>query len=106
MLHFNGLEPIDFGGKECKVIADQELKLRIRAINGHIDSNDQLTDLLVQCFDDDYAKDFVRNKLSWDDKVVVAAYISGGETAVNRLSRATDGAIETYLERAIGNDEK
>lgn len=102
MLHFNGLEPIDFGGTECAIKADEELKLRLRAVKtSEPDVNQKLTDLLVQCFEDDYAKQFIREKLSIDDKLVIAAYIAGGETALNRMSKATDGAVEAYITRSM-----
>ena len=107
MLHFQGLEPIDFKGHLCEVKADQELKLRLRSIPSVDEGADEkLTELLVQCFEDDFAKDFVKTKLSLEDKMIIAAYIAGGETAVNRLSKATDGAIEKRIERAIGGEEK
>lgn len=101
MLHFNGLEPIDFGGRECEAKADQELKMRLRAVKTNApDANEKFDELLAQAFEDDYAKKFIKEKLSLDDKIVIAAYISGGETAVNRISRATDGAIEAMVARA------
>lgn len=102
MLHFNGLEPIDFRGTECAIKADEELKLRLQAVKlSDADANSKLTDLLVQCFEEDYAKQFIREKLSFDDKIVISAYITGGETALNRMSKATDGAVEAYITRSV-----
>ena len=103
MLHFNGLEPIDFKGHMCEPKIDAEKKLRLQ--NASFDTAEkarEADDILVSCFDDDFAKSFIREKLSTDDKVVLKTYLTGGETALNRLSKATDGAIEQYITRAMG----
>ena len=109
MLHFNGLEPIDFRGHKCEPKIDAEKKLRLQNIK--METAEEIAnadDILVSCFDDDFAKDFIRNKLSVDDKVVLKTYLTNGETGLNRLSKATDGAIEKYITRAMegGLDEK
>lgn len=103
MLHFNGLEPIDFKGHMCEPKIDAEKKLRLQ--NASFDTAEKVReadDILASCFDDDFAKSFIREKLSTDDKVVLKTYLTGGETALNRLSKATDGAIEQYITRAMG----
>ena len=104
MLHFNGLEPIDFKGHLCEPKLDAEKKLRLQ--NANYDTAEharEADDILVSCFDDDFAKSFIREKLSTDDKVVLKMYLTNGETGLNRLSKATDGAIEKYITRAIGD---
>lgn len=102
MLHFNGIEPIDFGGKMCEAKMDAENKLRLSNAKFDTEENIRMAeDILASCFDEDYAKDFIRNKLSTDDKIVIKAYLLGGETGLNRLSKATDGAIEKYITRAV-----
>lgn len=108
MLHFNGLEPIDFKGTLCTPKIDAEKKLRLSNIK--LETEEQVREadeILCSCFDEDYAKQFIREKLSSDDKVVLATYLRGGETGLNRLSKATDGAIEKYITRAMeqGNGE-
>lgn len=102
MLHFNGLEPIDFKGHMCEPKMDAEKKLRLS--NTKFDTAEQIREadeVLASCFDDDFAKNFIRDKLSTDDKVVLKAYLVGGETGLNRLSKASDGAIEKYITRAL-----
>lgn len=102
MLHFNGLEPIDFKGKMCEPKMDVEKKLRLS--NTKFETAEQIREadeILASCFDEEYAKDFIKNKLSTDDKMVLKAYLVGGETAVNRLSSVTEGAIEKYITRAL-----
>lgn len=102
MLHFNGLEPIDFKGHMCEPKMDAEKKLRLA--KAKFDTAEQIREadeLLASCFDDEFAKSFIREKLSNDDKIVLKTYLTGGETGLNRLSQATEGAIEKYLTRAL-----
>lgn len=102
MLHFNGLEPIDFKGKLCEPKIDAEKKLRLQNISFEtVEKATQADDMLASCFEDDYAKEFIRTKLSVADKQVLKTYLIGGETGLNNLSRATDGAIEKYITRAL-----
>lgn len=108
MIHFNGLEPIDFKGHECEPKIDAEKKLRLSNIK--FETAEQIReadDILASCFDEDFAKSFIREKLSTDDKIVLKTYLVNGETGLNRLSEITNGAIEKYINRAIeGLDEK
>lgn len=102
MLHFNGLEPIDFKGHLCEPKIDAEKKLRLSNIK--FDTAEQIQEadyILASCFDDEFAKSFIREKLSTDDKVVLKTYLTSGETGLNRLSKATDGAIEKCITRAM-----
>lgn len=102
MLHFNGLEPIDFKGKHCEPKVDAEKKLRLQNAKFDTEANIRTADdILASCFDEDYAKDFIRDKLSTDDKILLRTYLVGGETAVNRMSEVTNGAIEEYIKRAM-----
>lgn len=102
MLHFNGLEPIDFKGKMCEPKIDTEKKLRLQEISFETEEKARhADDVLASCFEEDFAKDFIREKLSTDDKIVLKTYLIGGETGLNRLSKATDGAIEEYITRAM-----
>lgn len=102
MLHFNGLEPIDFKGHMCEPKVDAEKKLRLS--NTKFETQEQIReadDILASCFEDEFAKNFIREKLSTDDKVVLKTYLVSGETGLNRLSKASDGAIEKYISRAL-----
>lgn len=104
MLHFNGLEPIDFKGHLCEPKIDAEKKLRLSSTNyDTVENANEADELLASCFEDEFAKNFIKTKLSVDDKVVLKTYLTGGETGLNRLSRATDGAIEKYITRAMEN---
>ena len=101
MLHFNGLEPVDFKGHLCEPKMDAEKKLRLSNIKMETEEEIKEADnLLASCFDEDFAKKFIKTKLSVDDKIVLKTYLTGGETGLNRLSKATDEAIEKYITRA------
>ncbi len=102
MLHFNGIEPIDFKGHLCEPKIDAEKKLRLSTIKFETAEQVREADeVLASCFEDEFAKTFIREKLSNEDKAVLKTYLVSGETGLNRLSKATDGAIEKYLDRAI-----
>lgn len=106
MLHFNGLEPIDFKGHKCEPKIDAEKKLRLNGLKFNTEEEIREADIiLASCFEEDFAKEFIRTKLSTDDKIVLRAYLTGGETGLNRLSKATDGAIEKYITRALEGAE-
>lgn len=108
MIHFNGLEPVDFKGHVCEPKIDAEKKLRLA--NTKFETAEQINEsdeILASCFDDDFAKTFIKEKLSVDDKIVLKTYLVNGETGLNRLSDITNGAIEKYISRALeGLDEK
>lgn len=108
MLHFNGIEPIDFRGKKCQPKMDAENKLRLQAFQFKANTEEErlkAADLLGACFDEKYAKDFIKEKLSWEDMQVLRTYLVSGETGLNNLSKATDGAIEKYVTRAMESME-
>ena len=104
MLHFNGLEPIDFKGHMCEPKIDAEKKLRLNSIKfDTVEQIKEADDILASCFDDDFAKAFIKDKLSIDDKLVLKTYLVNGETGLNNLSKATDGFVEKYITRALEN---
>lgn len=106
MLHFNGIEPVDFRGHECQPNLDAEKRLRLSTIKFDTEEDVKRADeVLASCFDDPYAGEFIKTHLTSDDKVVLKTYLLGGETGLNRLSEATSGAIEKYVQRAIEENQ-
>lgn len=102
MLHFNGLEPIDFKGKECTPKVDTEARLRLNIIKFGTEAEIKEADeVLASCFEEQYAKDFIKNKLSPDDKEVLRTYLAGGETGLNRLNDITNGALNKFISQAV-----
>lgn len=102
MLHFNGLEPVQFKDKLYEPKLDAEKKLRLAEAKFETDEEIREADeVLASCFDEAEAKEFIKTKLSSQDKQVLATYLTGGETGLNRLSEITSGAIEKYITRAI-----
>lgn len=105
MLHFNGLEPIDFKGKMCEPKVDTESRLRLNVIKFGTEAEIKEADeVLMSCFEEQYAKDFIKNKLSPDDKEVLRTYLVGGETGLNRLNDITSGAISKFIKRELENE--
>lgn len=106
MLKFNGLEPIEFKGKRCEPKVDVEARLRLNSIKFRTEADIKEADeVLASCFDDQYAKDFIREKLSPDDKEILRAYLAGGETGLNRLSDITAGTIEQFIKRETSEEK-
>lgn len=102
MLHFNGIEPVDFKGHECAPILDAEKRLRLSTIKFDTEEDTKRADeVLASCFAEPFAGEFIREKMTADDKVVLKTYLLGGETGLNRLSEATSGAIEKYITRVV-----
>lgn len=101
MLHFNGIEPVDFHGTLYTPKIDAEKRLRLSQVNYSTEAKaTESDDAICACFEDEKAREFIRTKLSPQDKNVLATYLYGGETAVNQMSDVTDKAIEKYIERA------
>ena len=99
MLHFNGLEPIDFKGKMCEPKVDTEARLRLNVIKFGTEAEIKEADeVLSSCFEEQYAKDFIRKK------EVLRTYLVGGETGLNRLNDITSGAISKFIKREMENE--
>lgn len=92
-LSFNGLEPVEFGGKECTPKLDTETKLRLSQIKEYDESVDEV---LVAAFPDDeaYVKDFLKNKMTVFDKQILHAYLLGGDTMVKNVLNKIEGAMD------------
>lgn len=102
MLKFNGIEPVEFGGVAYtpKPI-DAERRLRLAEVSYETsEKSARSDDTLAECFEDEKAKAFIREKLSPDDKSILAVYLGQGETGLNRLNDATNQAIERFIERS------
>lgn len=105
MLHFNGLEPIDFKGKMCEPKVDTEARLRLNMLKFGTEAEIKEADeVLASCFEEQYAKDFIKKKLTPDDKEVLRTYLVSGETGLNRLSDITSGTIERFIKRELNGD--
>lgn len=91
-LSFSGLQPVEFGGKDCTPKIDTELKLRLSQIKTYTESDD---DVLALAFPEDetYVKDFLKNKMTVLEKQTLHAYLLGGMTAVNTLM---DGIKDSF----------
>lgn len=102
MLHFNGLEPIDFKGKLYTPKLDAEKRARLQIMKFETEADMQeATEVLCSCFDEEEAKSFIRNNLSPADKQVIAVYLAQGETGLANMSKFTDGAIDKVIEKRM-----
>ena len=97
-LSFNGLQPVEFGGKDCTPKLDTELKMRLAQIKTYTEADDEV---LASAFPDDeaYVKAFLKDKMTVLEKQTLHAYLLGGMTAVNTLM---DGIKDTF--RKVTNE--
>lgn len=107
MLHFNGIEPVELGGVKYKPTIDAEKRLRLSQVDySTINKAAESDDAICACFEDEKAQKFIRERLTPDDKIVLGTYLNSGETGLNRLSDATNKAVEKYIERVgLGGSE-
>ena len=96
-LSFNGLEPVEFGGKECAPKLDTELKMRLSQIKTYTEADD---DVLASAFPDDeaYVKSFLKDKMTVLEKQTLHAYLLGGMTAVDTLMDGIKGSLRKAVD--------
>lgn len=96
-LNFNGIEPVNFGGKECTPEINAELKLRLSQIKNYDEKDIKI---LAEAFpkNEQYVKDFMTKKMSKLDIQTLHAYLVGGQTMVETVMRNVDKTIENALE--------
>lgn len=80
-LSFNGLQPVDFGGRNCEPKINAELQLRLGNIRNF---NEEADDVLASAFpnDYDYVRDFLRNRMTTIEKETLQVYLIGGDTGL------------------------
>lgn len=97
-LSFSGIQPVEFGGKDCTPKLDTELKMRLAQIKTYTEADD---DVLASAFPDDeaYVRAFLKDKMTVLEKQTLHAYLLGGMTAVDTLM---DGIKDTF--RKVTNE--
>ena len=98
-LSFSGIQPVEFGGKDCTPKLDTELKMRLAQIKTYTEADD---DVLASAFPDDeaYVRAFLKDKMTVLEKQTLHAYLLGGMTAVDTLM---DGIKDTF--RKVVNEK-
>lgn len=83
-LSFNGLEPVNFGGKDCTPRINTEIKLRLSQIKEYDANTDEV---LASAFpdDEDYVLKFLKDKMTTFDKQTLHVYLIGGELMVGKV---------------------
>lgn len=92
-LSFNGLEPVNFGGRDCTPKINAELKLRLAQLKEY---NDNADEILAEAFPDDenYVLKFLREKMTTLDKQTLHVYLIGGETMVAKILNQIDETLK------------
>lgn len=92
-LSFEGIQPVEFGGRACTPKIDAEIKLRLSSIS---DYDDKADDVLASAFPDDekYVRKFLKDKMSTMDKQMLQAYLIGGPSALDMVQKQIDEAFK------------
>lgn len=87
-LSFDGLQPVGFGGRECKPRIDAELRLRIQNIKQGADEA-QINNLLAKAFpeDEDYVREFLDKQMTPFEKQQLQAYLIAGAGGIRMLDQ-------------------
>lgn len=92
-LSFNGIEPVNFGGKDCTPRINTELRLRLTDLKQY---NEEADEVLASAFpnDESYVLSFLRDKMTILDKQTLHAYLIGGPSMVEALKDQMKGAMK------------
>lgn len=101
-LDFNGLQPVGFGGKECKPELNTELKLRLSQIKNY---NDEADEVLASAFpkNEAYVKKFLSENMTVIEKEMLHAYLLGGDQMVAQVQAKITQTFEEAMKG--GSDE-
>lgn len=96
-LKFDGMQPVNFGGKDCQPKLDAELRLRLGKLNFE---NSEADKILAECFPDDekYVADFLKDKMTPFEKRELQAYLIGGPSMIRTIRDQIGNAIKTAQE--------
>lgn len=106
MLEIQGIQPVKLGGQlYTPKRIDNEQKLRLQMLKFETEADiAKADDVLCSCFDDDGAKTFIREQAFADEKQVLAIYLTRGMLGLEHLNKATDKAVEKYMEKVSGGE--
>lgn len=103
MLKFSGIQPVQFGAKDCTPAAlNAEIKLRLERISFDTEADTKKAEeILAGCFPDDeaYVLDFIRAKMTTIDKQILRAYLTGGDRAVDLLEETIKNSVAKQVEK-------
>lgn len=101
MLKFSGIQPVQFGAKDCTpATLNAETKLRLERISFETEADTKKAEeILAGCFPDDeaFVLDFIRAKMTTIDKQILKAYLTGGERAVRLIEDSIKDSINSTL---------
>lgn len=95
-LSLNTLEPVNFGGRECKPKLDTETKMRLSQIKQY---NAKAIETLASAFpdDEDYVKGFLASMTEIDIQIL-HAYLLGGPTMVETIRTQISNKVGAIME--------
>lgn len=102
MLKFSGIQPVQFGAKDCTPEINAETRLRIeRASFDTQEATKKAEETLAGAFPDDeaYVLEFIRTKMTTTDKQILKAYLTGGDRAVKIIEDAIRDAVNASIDK-------
>jgi hypothetical protein len=102
-LKIAGIEPVEFGSRNCKPRLDADKRLRLSQLKYDTDTNRaKANEVIASCFPDDeeFVLDFLRNEISETDRQLLALYLRGGQTAIDAYQKAYNQLMEEALAKA------
>lgn len=103
-LEFHGIQPVNFGGKDCTPEINTETKLRLNQIERYDNETDET---LASAFpkDEAYVKKFLHNQMTAFEKQKLHAYLTGGMDLVDKVEKEIEQRFHESFNKAIGGDD-
>lgn len=103
-LSFQALEPVQFGGKDCKINLNQEIKLRIQVLDVAKEDINRCAEIISEAFPDEreYVKEFITANLGAYDLAELQVYLTQGAKAVKDIR---DAMREGLSKKISGGDK-
>ena len=97
-LDFQGIQPVNFGGRDCVPDINTELKMRLSQIQTY---NEETDEVLASAFpkDEAYVKKFLKNQMTAFEKQKLHAYLVGGMEMVERLDSEIDQKFHEIFDK-------
>lgn len=99
-LTFSGIQPVNFGGKDCRPEINTETKLRLNQIERYDDETDEA---LASAFpkDEAYVKKFLAEQMTAFEKQKLHAYLTGGMDLVDKVEKEIEQRFHESFGKAM-----
>lgn len=105
-LKFDGIQPVEFGGRDCAPKVNTEQRLRLQNLEFATEADSEKADkLLAECFpdDEDYVARFLNEQMTPFEKQQLRAYLVAGARGVRVIDESVANAVNKAIAGA-GNE--